>query len=297
MSRMNWDQAATTVGSIVQEWTLEDGPGGAILLFDDRDIRAEAAGGLADIAHDLPFRTDTALRYASVSKHFLASLLLSGTPIHLGDTLGQHLILPDAAAGVTVGRALDMTGGLPDMVETLALLGIPSSTAMSRHRLMDAAGLLLGRLNFTPGHEISYSNSGYRLVQAALMAKGLDYPALLRERLFRPLGLSIRLPEDETEPVPGLATGYIRTAGAWRSGRYGMHISASGGLAGNAIDLATWGQALIGDHAPAGGLLARLAAPRHLVDGRATQYGLGIARSEIGGHTMFGHGGSLPGYR
>lgn len=294
---MNWDRATAAIGTIVQRWTLEAGPGGAVVLFDHRDIRAQGAGGFADLAHGVAFRPDTVLRFASVSKHLLTSTLLTGTPIGFSDTLGQHLILPEAAGAVTVGRALDMTGGLPDLVETLALLGIPSSTAMSRHRLMDACQMLLGRLNFMPGREISYSNTGYRLVQAALAAKGVHYPALLRERFFRPLGLSICLPEDETEPVPGLATGYVRTPSGWRAGRYGMHISASGGLAGHALDLATWGQALIGDRVPAAGLLARLAAPRHLADGRATQYGLGLARSMLGGRTLYGHGGSLPGYR
>jgi CubicO group peptidase (beta-lactamase class C family) len=293
---MNWDSATATAGSIAQDWTTEDGPGGAIVLFDDRDIRAQISGGLADLAHDLPFQPETTIRYASISKHFLTSLLLTGTPVQLTDPLGLHLILPEAAAQVTVARALDMTGGLPDMVQTLWLLGVPPSTTLNRHRLMDATSVL-SRLNFEPGSEISYSNTGYRLVQAALAAKGLDYPEMLRERLFRPLGLGIRLPEDETEPVPGLATGYWHSQSGWRSGRYGLHISASGGLAGSAVDLAVWGQALLGDQLPATGLLARLTALRHLNDGTSTNYGLGLARTRLGGRTLFGHGGSLPGYK
>lgn len=297
---MNWDQATATIGGIVQDWTVEDGPGGSVVLFDHRAIRADGSGGLADLANDLPFRTDTAIRYASISKHFLTSLLLTGAPVHFSDTLGRHLLLPEAIGAVTVGRALDMTGGLPDLVETLGLLGVPSSTSMSRHRMMDAIPLL-DRLNFAPGREISYSNTGYRLVQAALMAKGIEYAGLLRERLFRPLGLNIRLPEDETEPVPGLATGYWKASplprAGWRSGLYGVHISASGGLAGNALDLATWGQALLGAHPATAGLLARLTAPRHLIDGRATDYGLGLQRTKLGHRVLVGHGGSLPGYR
>ncbi|MCW3473441.1 hypothetical protein [Limobrevibacterium gyesilva] len=56
-------------GEIAQGWTKEGGPGGAILLFDADDIRAEACGGLASL--DLPFRADTAVRFAVISKHFL----------------------------------------------------------------------------------------------------------------------------------------------------------------------------------------------------------------------------------
>jgi hypothetical protein len=119
----------------------------------------------------------------------------------------------------------------------------------------------------------------------------------LRERFCRPLGLGIRLPEDETEPVANLATGYWRGPRGWQRGRYGLHFSASGGLAGSALDLATWLQAVLAGRGPAAGLLARLGTRRHLTDGRATGYGLGLARSDIPDIIAIGHGGSLPGYK
>jgi CubicO group peptidase (beta-lactamase class C family) len=293
---MNWDDAAAKAGHIAQSWTREQGPGGAIILFDARDIRVEASGGLANLDHALPFRADTAARYASVSKHFFAALLLTGTGVGLDDRLGDHLILPAALAQVTIGRALDMTGGLPDLMETLWLHGVPPSTALSRHRLMDAVQRIEA-LNFSPGREISYSNTGYRLVQAALLAKGVDVAGLIRARLCRRLGLTIRLVEDQTEPVPGLATGYWRSPQGWRAGRYGLHYSASGGLVGTALDLVAWGQALLTDRAPVPALLDRLSAPRRLSDGRATGYGLGLARTAFAGRSLLGHGGSLPGFR
>lgn len=293
---MNWDFAATTAGQIAQSWTQEPGPGGAIMLFDARGIRVEACGGLANLEHGLPFQADTAVRYASVSKHFFASLLLTQTPVGLDDALGTHLILPDALGGVTVGRALDMTGGLPDLMETLWLHGVPPSTALSRHRLMDAVACI-DALNFTPGREISYSNTGYRLAQAALLSKGIDVAGLIRERLCRTLGLTIRLVEDQTEPVAGMATGYWRGPQGWRAGRYGLNYSASGGLVGTAFDLVAWGQALLADRAPVPALLDRLTSMRCLADGRPTGYGLGLARTPFDGRSLFGHGGSLPGFR
>jgi CubicO group peptidase (beta-lactamase class C family) len=155
----------------------------------------------------------------------------------------------------------------------------------------------LDGLNFATGTEISYSNTGYRLVQAAIEAKGIDYRAALAERFFAPLGLSITLPEDQTEPVPNLATGYWKSAEGWRRGVYGLHFSASGGLAGTARDLMLWAQALLADREPVAGLLDRLSATRHLVDQRATEYGLGLAWSRLGARGLIGHGGSLPGFK
>ena len=293
-----WHRAAEEAGEIAREWTQASGPGGAILLFDADSSRAEACGGLASLELDLPFTADTAVRYASISKHFLAAtVLLLGDAMRLGDRIGEHLEgLSPAIGGVGIGHALDMTGAIPDVMETAWLLGVPITAALDRHALLDFVRRIDG-LNFSTGTEISYSNTGYRLVQAAIEAKGVDYREALRERFFAPLGLAITLPEDQTEPVPGLATGYWQAPEGWRRGVYGLHFSASGGLAGSARDLMLWTQALLADRAPLAGLLDRLAATRHLADGRPTEYGLGLAWSRLGGRGFVGHGGSLPGFK
>lgn len=293
---MNWTQAAAVAGGIAQGWTQEGGPGGAIVLFDRDGLRAEACGGLASLELMLPFTADTAVRYASISKHFLCSLLLTGAAVKLDDRLGDHFALAPALAGIPVARSLDMTAGLPDTMETLWLLGVSPTTSLARGPLLDFA-TSFDATNFAPGTEISYSNTGYRLVQAALEAKGTDFPAALRERFFRPLGLGITLPEDETDPVPNLAGGYWKSPRGWLRGRYGLHISASGGLAGSAKDLMAWCQALLAGSGPAAGLLAGLGAQRQLADGTATGYGLGLARSPVPGMIAIGHGGSLPGFK
>ncbi len=274
---MHWRKAGEVAAGIAGEWTGEGGPGGAILLFDIVGIRAEACGGLASLELGLPFTAATAVRYASISKHFMAALLLcreAEGALSLDDPLGRYLPdLAPAPAGVPIARALDMTGGLPDAMETLWLLGVPWTASIGRAALRHFVSGI-DALNFPSGTEISYSNTGYRLLEAALQYAGYDYATLLRERFFRPLGLTMTLPEDETVPVPGLAAGYHRTAAGWRRGRYGMHVSASGGLAGTAQDLVTWLQALLGGVAPAADLLASLGARRRLLDGTLSDYGL-----------------------
>lgn len=293
---MDWQAATVEAARIVQAWTAEDGPGGAVLLFDADDIRAEASGGLASLELQLPFRPDTVVRFASISKHVLAALLVRDGAIGLDEFLGVHLPLQPALGAVTVGRGLDMTGGLPDAVATQWLLGVPPSTTLDHRALL---GFLqrVDALNFRPGSEISYSNTGYRLVQMALEARGTDIADAFQERFFRPLGLGIRMPYDEAEPVPDLAGGYWKSEAGWRHGRYGPHVSASGGLAGSGQDLAIWLQALMTGRAPAEGLLPRLAHLRQLADGKPTGYGLGLARFALGRRVLIGHGGSLPGFK
>ncbi len=293
---MRWTEAATVARETAHAWTRDAGPGGAILLFDRNGLRAEACGGLASLELAQPFTADSVVRYASISKQFLCSLLLTGAPVGLEDTLGQHLPLHPALSGITIARALDMTAGLPDTMEALWQLGVSPTTSLDRDALLGFASALDG-VNFAPGAEISYSNTGYRLVQAALEAKGINYAQTLHERFFAPLGLGITLPVDETDPVHNLAGGYWKSPRGWLRGRYGLHISASGGLAGSAKDLMAWSQALLNDTGPAAGLLARLGALRAFADGTQSGYGLGLARSPVPGLIAIGHGGSLPGFK
>ena len=110
---MRWHKAMETAAEIAAGWTADGGPGGAILLFDDTSIRAEAFGGLANLELMLPFTASTAVRYASISKHFMAATLLrlqEQGVLSLEDELGRHLSgladLPDGDA-VAAGRALD----------------------------------------------------------------------------------------------------------------------------------------------------------------------------------------------
>ncbi len=293
---MDWDAGIAAAERIAGAWDAESGPGGAVLLFDTGGLRASACGGYASLEHQLRFGPDTAMRYASISKHFLCGMLVRDGRIGFDDLLGQHIDAGAAQGAVTVGRALDMSSGLADAAPTLGLLGNSSSTQLDRHALLRFVTGIEG-LNYAPGTEISYTNSGYRMVQAALEAKGVAYGAALREMYFRPLGLSMHLPEDEVEPVANLATGYWPSPQGWRRGRYGLHYSASGGITGTARDLATWCHALLVGRGPAAGLLARLSARRTLVDGTVTGYGLGLARAPLGDHELIGHGGSLPGYK
>ena len=115
------------------------------------------------------------VRYASVTKHIFAALALNATgcAIRLDQRLGELLpALQPALADVTVGQALDMTGGLPDVRETLGLLGI------SLHAVSEAQPVMqfvegLEKLNYEAGSEIAYSNTGYRLLEPRCAAKGM----------------------------------------------------------------------------------------------------------------------------
>jgi CubicO group peptidase (beta-lactamase class C family) len=294
----NWSAARDAAAAIVAPWNDADAPGGAIAVFDAGGIRAEVCGGLENPAGGAPFGLDTVVRYASVTKHVFASLLTSRPDlVGLDDRLGDHLPeLSGELAEVTVGRALDMSSGLPDVRDTLAILGLGVTAVSEAEPILAALGRI-DRLNYPCGSEISYSNTGYRLVETALARKGLPFARGLAECFAGPLGLGWTAPETWADPVAGLAPGWWMGPTGWQMGYAGLHLSASGCLTGSLAALVRWLAALLGDEAPVAGTLGRLAAPRRLADGRPSGYGLGIARSEIDGRSFVGHGGSHVGYK
>ncbi len=292
----DWASAAEEADVIAAGWRREAGPGGAIVLFDGQGPRAAASGGLASIEHGVAFSADTPNRLASISKHILAVLLLQAQ-IPLDAPLGDLLDgLPPPIAAVPLGRALDMTGALPDMMEAFWQRGIPYTASLSSGEIFAAARRLAG-LNGEPGREMAYSNTGWRLAQLALERRlGIDHARTV-DGLMAELALPIRFPQDETEIVPGLTTGYWHDGAGWRRGRYGFHFSGSGGIAGSAAALAGWASALMSGRGSLGGMLERLTAPRAFADGSASVYRLGLVCSRLGDIALVGHGGSLPGYR
>ena len=88
---LNWRDAGATLAGMV-DWA-PDGPGGAVVLFDEQGMRAQAAGGVESLATGTPIGIDSIMRCASVTKHVFASFVLAHPDaIGLDDPLGLSLI-------------------------------------------------------------------------------------------------------------------------------------------------------------------------------------------------------------
>ncbi len=296
MAALNWRAADEKARTFSAGWA-HDAPGGAIIVFDASGPRIVTAGGVENLATHTPFTEDSVVRYASVTKHAFAAMVLSnGAAMALDDPLSHHLPeLQPPLADVTVGQALDMTGGLPDVRECLTLLGLSVFTETKSGPLLDFL-FRMTRLNFAAGTEISYSNTGYRLVEAALERRGLLFRDFIRAE-GQALGIALDAPDVWNDPVDGLAPGYWHDGKGWQLSAAGLHISASGSMTGSATALARWVGALLKGEGALGGIFDRISRSRTFADGAETGYGLGIRQVALGARTLYGHGGSHPGYK
>ncbi len=294
---LDWQAAEAAARRLTAQWVADE-PGGAVIGFDASGPRFSHAAGVESLATSAPFTLDSVVRYASLTKHVFSAMVLAHADlIGLDDPLGQHLPeLRSPLADVTVGQALDMSGGLPDTRECLSLLGLSVYTETTAGPLLEYLSRL-ERLNFDAGTEVSYSNTGYRLIEAALERKGFRFDDFVQREIAAPLGIALKAPDVWNDPVSDLVPGYWHSGETWQLSAAGLHISASGSLTGSAGALATWLQALLGGEGRFAGLLQKLQAPRYLADGRPTGYGLGLRNSSLGGREFVGHGGSHPGYK
>lgn len=293
----NWQQAEQVAKEISSAWHA-DAPGGVILAFDAEGDKLSVAAGLENLSTGKAFSDQSVGRFASITKHLFCTLVLQHPDlVSLDDPLGTHLPeLCEPLAAVTVGQALDMSGGLPDMRECLSLLGLSVYTETSEeanHAFMARQT----RLNFDAGTEVSYSNTGYRLVEMILKRKGILLREFLKDTLNAELGTAFDAPHVWAEPVKDLCPGYWFDGDKWLQSAAGLQISASGSAATSARSMSLWLRALMAGKGKWAGILDQLSAPRKLANGTVTGYGLGITDTVLRDRVLIGHGGSHPGYK
>jgi CubicO group peptidase (beta-lactamase class C family) len=134
-------------------------------------------------------------------------------------------------------------------------------------------------LNFEPGTEFRYCNTGFFLASLLVeRASGRSLRAFATERLFAPLGMTHTLFMDEhTLVVPGRATAYEpRDGGGFRVAMSDWEQTGDGGVQSSIEEMALWATAL--DAGTVGGraLTELLETPGRLKDGTPLEYGLGL---------------------
>ena len=167
-------------GYIAAYMPAMNAPGMTLGLTDADGTLRTAAYGYADIARQLPVTTEHLFQIGSITKSFVALVILQ---LHEEGKVDLHKAvldyLPDLPivtefGPVTVHHLLTHTSGLPDN------LGVFSADP--------AARLVQG---FKPGEHFHYCNAGFDIL-GLLAAKvdGRPWRVLVDERIFKPLGMS-----------------------------------------------------------------------------------------------------------
>jgi CubicO group peptidase (beta-lactamase class C family) len=241
---MSTECATTPTDRLMEAIAHIDAPD-VVLAVTRHGVRTVLTGGSAPP----PPTPRSALRYelGSASKTFsvllLAELARAGA-LALDDPLCVHLPdmpLPHAnSRRITLRHLATHTSGLP-RIPTDLIVGSLLHPHYNGYADYDTERLLRTfartRPRNRPGTHWRYSNFGMALLGPAMShAAGADYPALLRDRVLGPLGLTdttagpgapdtdaIGHRPDGVTPLPGIDMGAFATAGAIRSTPDDLH--------------------------------------------------------------------------
>ena len=291
--------------AIFSSWDREDSPGCAAGALSRGEFVFRGAWGMAHLEHAIPLTPDSVFRMASVSKQFTVAAVLRAEDlglVSLEDPIRLHFPdLPAWAEPVRVCHLFHHTSGIRDYLVVMALAGMGDDAYYTD---ADVLGALrrLERLNFEPGTEYLYSNSGYWLLgRLVYRVSGRSLRDFADEHLFRPLGMEKSFFfDDYREIVPGRAAGYrprADRAGEFELDQTTLEMVGDGGLYTSVDELGRWEQMFLDPAALGPDFVTRLTTPGRFRDGSRQDYAGGLALGSHRGLATVAHGGSFVGYR
>ncbi|MDO6416876.1 serine hydrolase domain-containing protein [Sphingomonas sp. BIUV-7] len=295
-------QQLNRIDGLFARWNRPTTPGCALEVAEGGQPIALRAYGSADLEHVTPIHANTVFEAGSVSKQFTAAailLLVEEGKLRLDDDVRKYVPeLPARDEPIQIRHLLNHTSGLRDWGAVAELAGWPRGTAAYG---MDDALAIIARqkqLNFRPGAEYSYSNSGYTL--AALIVSrvsGMSFPRFTAEKIFRPLGMaSTGWRDDFRRVLPGRAIAYSAKGVVYEQDMPFESAYGNGGLLTTVGDLTRWSEALLAGRIGRN-VAAELQQRGVLNDGVAIQYARGLVVTRFAGLPEISHAGSTAGYR
>jgi CubicO group peptidase (beta-lactamase class C family) len=295
---------AQSVDAVFAEVAKPGSPGCSLAVIRDGSIVYEKGYGLASVEHGVPIDPRlTVFDIGSTSKQFTAAsilLLAHEGKLSLDDDIHKFLPeLPDYGTPVTVRHLLHHTSGMRDYINLMALGGLNFEDYTTDEDAL-AAIVRQKTLDFPPGSEHSYSNSGYFLLsQIVKRVSGKTLREFAQERIFTPLGMSdTRILDDHSAIIPHRATGY----GPHPAGGFGVQMSnweqtGDGAVQTTVEDLAKWDKNFYDPKVGGPWLIEQLQTTGKLNDGEAITYARGLMVDTYRGLRRVAHGGSWAGYR
>jgi len=281
----------------------EDSPGAAVSVTQDGSIIYEHGYGMANLEYDIPITPLTIFHVASVSKQFTAfaiAALEDQGKLSLDDDIRMYLPwVPDFGQKISIRHLIYHTSGLRDQWELLAMAGWRLDDVITKEQIFDMVRHQK-ELNFTPGEEMLYCNTGYTLLaEIVATVSGMPFTQFTRTFIFEPLAMNHTHFHDDHEMVvknmaysysPGLDNNFKKSVLNY------ANVGATS-LFTTVEDLAKWNQNLEDGRVGGQNVIKHLHQTGVLNNGNKLDYAFGLAINEYKGLKMVGHSGGDAGYR
>lgn len=220
-------------------------PGVAVAVVKDGKIIFKKGYGTANLEYDLPITTKTVFQIASVSKQFTAFsiyLLEKQGKISLEDDVRKYLPeVPDVGKTIKIKHLLAHTSGIKDQTALLTLAGWRMDDVTTTQHILR----LISRqkeLNFEPGSQYLYSNSGYTLLaETVKRVSGGSFAEFTKKSIFEPLGMTdTQFYDDFERIVKNRADSYELENGTYKKKSLSNSANGASNLYTTVEDMTKW---------------------------------------------------------
>ncbi len=298
------DALKKKVDQLFATWDKPESPGAAIAVIKDGAVVYKRGYGSANLEYNIPITPQTVFHVASVSKQFTAFaivLLANQGKLSLDDDIRKHLPeVPDFGKKITIRHLIHHTSGMRDQWTLLGMAGWRLDDVITKEHILKMVRYQK-ELNFDPGAEYLYSNTGYTLLAVIVeRVTGQSFRDYAEANIFKPLGMTnTHFHDDHEEIVKNRAYSYV-SAGANRGFKAAPLNYANVGatsLFTTAEDLARW--VINFDEKKIGGAdaIKQMQQVGVLNSGKQLTYAFGLTTGPYRGLNTVGHAGGDAAYR
>lgn len=292
-------EITSKIDSLMKQHYSTNNPGAVIIVFKDRELFFKSSYGMANLEESKPLTTETIFRIGSITKQFTSigiMMLIEEGKLSLQDKVSKYY--PDFSnkSPITIKQLLSHTSGIKDLSRIRAVRPL-----MSVNSKPDTIIKIISdeELNFSPGSNYEYSNSGYVILGGILeRLSGENYKNFLTNRIFKPLGMKSTYYANKDEITNTLALGYFSRSEAFANAPdiNSSLLFAAGGIWSNVEDMSKWNEALYTNKLVNQKYIRMAFTPNALNSGRFTDYGFGFRSCKVNDVESIEHGGGVFGY-
>jgi len=290
------------VDALFAQWAKPDSPGAAVAVVRGGEIACKGGYGMANLEYNVPIEPATVFHVASISKQFTAfcvALLAHEGRISLDDDIRQYIPeVPAFGPTITVRHLIHHTSGLRDQWELLILGGWRMDDVITRDQIMKMVRRQ-SELNFEPGAEHLYCNTGYTLLAEVVeVVSGQSFPGFAQERIFKPLAMNnTHFHHDHEMIVKNRAYSYGPDKGVLKKKVLSYSTVGASSLFTTVEDLSRWVANFDSKRVGGPEVLALMGQGFTLTDGTVLDYTFGLKAGQYRGLETISHSGADAGFR
>src|SRR5262245_3423631 len=176
------------VDQLFAQFEKPGSPGASVAVVRKGEVIYKHGYGLANLEYDIPITPSTVFHVASVSKQFAAMAILlleQQGKLSIDDDIHKYLPeMADFGTKITLRHLLNHTSGLRDQWDLVSMGGWRMDDVITQRHLLSMI-FHQRELNFAPGAEHLYSNTGYTLLaEIVRRVSGRALPEYARDAIF-----------------------------------------------------------------------------------------------------------------